>query len=307
MLIKKLQPLEAYFCTEGLVRLCTEIYKRPTRDNVKDIHMHITNYSLNKKSENYDDSAEEGTKRLFSKVTEQLAEENGIEPSIMKRQIKETIAKVVVAMIPQLEDYAKRNISSDISNIRCFQFLGFDIMMDQNLKAWLLEINANPSMNMYLERELPTGEREKTVSELDKHLKTLVLTDGIRIAKARKELDDLGCYEKLLPRDDVNYERFMFWNEIRTIFTKLGGLKNPDTLTSSQFQKLGRYPELTGPKLVKAQYDILYRQVTSENGGVMGLEEFFNAMEQMADKLGNAESLYDKMMDLLHLIRTLLK
>ena len=89
-------------------------------------------------------------------------------------------------MTPYLEDQAKRNIGNDLSSIRCFQFLGIDILIDQNLKAWLMEINANPSLNMYLERELPTGEHEKVVSEIDKQLKTKVMTDGIKIAKSKK-------------------------------------------------------------------------------------------------------------------------
>ena len=53
MLIKKLEPLEAYLCQEGLVRLCTEDYKKPTNQNCKTMTMHLTNFSINKKSENY--------------------------------------------------------------------------------------------------------------------------------------------------------------------------------------------------------------------------------------------------------------
>lgn len=37
VLIKKFDPLECYFCNEGLVRFCTEDYKRPTRDNCKEL------------------------------------------------------------------------------------------------------------------------------------------------------------------------------------------------------------------------------------------------------------------------------
>ena len=44
-----------------------------------------------------------------------------------------------------------------------------------------MEINANPSFNMFLERELPGGEVEKVTSELDKYLKARVATEAIKI------------------------------------------------------------------------------------------------------------------------------
>ena len=37
---------------------------------------------------------------------------------------------------------------------------------------WLMEVNANPSLNVYNDRELPNGDIEQTLSELDKFVKT---------------------------------------------------------------------------------------------------------------------------------------
>jgi N-acetyl-gamma-glutamyl-phosphate reductase len=62
-----------------------------------------------------------------------------------------------------------------------FHIVGFDILLDTKLRAWLMEINANPSFNMFLERDLPNGEVEKTLSELDKYLKTRVASEAIKI------------------------------------------------------------------------------------------------------------------------------
>ena len=46
---------------------------------------------------------------------------------------------------------------------QCFELLGFDVLIDSNLKPWLLEVNLSPSMN--------------TDSPLDQRIKTNLLVD----------------------------------------------------------------------------------------------------------------------------------
>jgi len=64
VLIKGLNPIEAYLCDEGLARFCTEDYRQPHAGNMKNMFMHLTNFSLNKQSEKYkapeEDFLEEG-------------------------------------------------------------------------------------------------------------------------------------------------------------------------------------------------------------------------------------------------------
>jgi hypothetical protein len=72
-------------------------------------------------------------------------------------------------------------VSYDHESAKVFHIVGFDILLDKKLNAWLMEINANPSLNMFLERDMPNGEVEKTLSELDKYVKSKVVTEAIRI------------------------------------------------------------------------------------------------------------------------------
>ena len=44
-----------------------------------------------------------------------------------------------------------------------------------------MEINSNPSFNMFLERTLPDGTEEKVLSELDKYVKSKVVSEAISI------------------------------------------------------------------------------------------------------------------------------
>lgn len=65
-----------------------------------------------------------------------------------------------------------------------FQILGMDILLDKKMNAWLMEVNANPSLNMFLEKDVPPDsavEPEKILCELDKFVKTQVVAESIRI------------------------------------------------------------------------------------------------------------------------------
>lgn len=48
VLIKGVNRIEGYLCEEGIVRFCTSNYKKPDVQNLKNLYMHLTNYSLNK-------------------------------------------------------------------------------------------------------------------------------------------------------------------------------------------------------------------------------------------------------------------
>ena len=102
MLIKGFDPVEAYLCDEGLARFATEDYRAPTAGNLKNMFMHLTNFSLNKNSEKYvapeedflQDGQDQGSKRLLSSLWKTL-EEEGHDVGEIKEKIKETVRKAL--------------------------------------------------------------------------------------------------------------------------------------------------------------------------------------------------------------------
>ena len=53
VLIRGINPIEAYLYKEGMVRFCTHNYKKPDQVNIKNLFMHLTNFSLNKNSQRF--------------------------------------------------------------------------------------------------------------------------------------------------------------------------------------------------------------------------------------------------------------
>ena len=99
----------------------------------------------------------------------------------LKRQIEELAAKTVIALEPYLKNAYHCFVSADHTDPRCFQILGLDILIDENWFVWLMEVNANPSLNVYNDRELANGDIEQTLSELDKYVKTNLLADTMSL------------------------------------------------------------------------------------------------------------------------------
>jgi tubulin polyglutamylase TTLL6/13 len=160
VLITSVEPLRVYIYDEGLARFCTQSYSAPNRANMMDVTMHLTNYALNKKSENfvYADSESEGSKRSLSSVLADLAA-RGHDTAAVSTSIDRMVAMTCIALLPSIW-YNYRTIfpSFKVLPTASFQLLGFDVMLDCKLRPWLLEINNNPSLNL----DLPIDRRIKS-------------------------------------------------------------------------------------------------------------------------------------------------
>eukprot|EP00758_Cryptobia_borreli_P015652 Tbor_TRINITY_DN6043_c2_g3::TRINITY_DN6043_c2_g3_i1::g.11019::m.11019/K16582/TTLL6_13; tubulin polyglutamylase TTLL6/13 len=72
VLVTSMFPIPSIFIYEdGLVRICTKRYERPTESNTRDACAHLTNYAVNKKSDNFvfcrdpEGKGDSGNKRSF--------------------------------------------------------------------------------------------------------------------------------------------------------------------------------------------------------------------------------------------------
>ncbi|XP_073683701.1 tubulin polyglutamylase TTLL5 isoform X1 [Garra rufa] len=146
VLVTSYDPLLIYLYEEGLARFATVKYDHATA-NIKNQFMHLTNYSVNKKSSDYvscDDPEVEdyGNKWSMSAMLRYLRQE-GKDTTLLMGQIEDLIIKAVLSAEIHIATACKMFVPN---RCNCFELYGFDVLIDSNLKPWLLEVNLSPSL-----------------------------------------------------------------------------------------------------------------------------------------------------------------
>ncbi|XP_071665558.1 tubulin polyglutamylase TTLL5 isoform X8 [Patagioenas fasciata] len=146
VLVTSYDPLVIYLYEEGLARFATVRYDQ-TSKNIKNQFMHLTNYSVNKKSGDYvscDDPEVEdyGNKWSMSAILRYLKQE-GRDTAALMASVEDLIIKTVVSAELAIATACKTFLSHRGS---CFELYGFDVLIDDTLKPWLLEVNLSPSL-----------------------------------------------------------------------------------------------------------------------------------------------------------------
>ena len=65
--INGISPLRMYLYKDGLARFATCKYQKPSDRNLDNLFMHLTNYAINKESDNYMDAAGPSSEAVASK------------------------------------------------------------------------------------------------------------------------------------------------------------------------------------------------------------------------------------------------
>uniref|UniRef100_A0A672I209 Tubulin tyrosine ligase-like family, member 4 n=1 Tax=Salarias fasciatus TaxID=181472 RepID=A0A672I209_SALFA len=139
-------PLRVYIFSDGLVRFASCKYSSSMK-TLSNKFMHLTNYSVNKKNAEYqsnsDDKACQGHKWALKALWQYLGC-RGINTTLIWEKIKDIVIKTIIASEPYVNSLLKMNVRSTYS---CHELFGFDIMLDENLKPWILEVNISPSLH----------------------------------------------------------------------------------------------------------------------------------------------------------------
>ena len=77
-------------------------------------------------------------------------------------QMKDLIIKTLISVEPHIVGNLQKNPTN---RVNCFEIYGFDVMIDSNMKPWVLEVNVLPSLS--------------SSSPFDKRIKTMLVCDAL--------------------------------------------------------------------------------------------------------------------------------
>jgi tubulin polyglutamylase TTLL5 len=145
VVVTSIDPLRIYIFKEGLARFASEQYSNKMSKSNK--FMHLTNYSVNKKNDNFiqnenienDDFGFKWSLSAFCKHLEQI----GIDMNLFWSRIFDLVIKTILSAESHIFAAVKKTC---VHRSTCFELLGYDVLIDSDLKPWLIEVNLSPSL-----------------------------------------------------------------------------------------------------------------------------------------------------------------
>ena len=148
VLMTGIDPVKIYIYQNGLVRFATQEYTNDP-SQLENNFVHLTNYSVNKTSESFEynenPGSYEGHKWDLQTLWKYMEERLGIDWKPVWEKTKEVCVKTVLCGQEHMAKEFSKQMKSDYS---CYKLWGFDVMYDDKLKPWLLEVNNIPSLHI---------------------------------------------------------------------------------------------------------------------------------------------------------------
>lgn len=146
VLVTSYDPLKAYIYREGLTRFASAPYSTQ-EEHMQDAFRHLTNYSVNRYAESFVENSDMRADNVGHKWSLSALNKHlrcvGVDVDIMWVRIMDLIVKTLLSVEPAISSRTKQ-LTGNREN--CFELYGFDVLVDSDLKPWLLEVNLSPSM-----------------------------------------------------------------------------------------------------------------------------------------------------------------
>ena len=126
-------PLTVYLSRTGFARFTSTRFSMAA-DDIDNAFIHLTNVAVQKTNAKYDPNS--GGKWNIRNLKLYLMHKYGVE------RVNTLFFDMLMIIIRSLQSVQKIIINDK----HCFELYGYDILIDEQLKVWLLEVNASPSL-----------------------------------------------------------------------------------------------------------------------------------------------------------------
>lgn len=133
--IPSYHPVTIYMYKEGLARFGTDKF---SLNDLRNPFRHLTNSSINKLGPGYaemKDRVGSGCKWTLRQLRHYF-QQSGINNWLLWQRITSLVILTVLSNVNQVPP-----------TVNCFEFFGFDVLIDSSLRPWLLEVNLSPALS----------------------------------------------------------------------------------------------------------------------------------------------------------------
>jgi len=184
VLVTNFRPITAYLYEDGFCRFCHENYTSDITE-LDNLFVHLTNVAVQRRAEDYNEV--HGNKWSIANLRLWLECTRGKERADrLFDEMKEIVIVSLKAVKPLM-----------INDKHSFECYGYDILIDETLKPWLVEVNASPSLS--------------TTTDEDRMVKLRLINDildvvvppnlaevGSRVGTSWNDARQVGGFKKIL-------------------------------------------------------------------------------------------------------------
>ncbi|XP_052130109.1 probable tubulin polyglutamylase TTLL9 [Frankliniella occidentalis] len=223
VLVTSFRPLKVWMAREGFARMCGDAYDLRSLNNQRG---HLTNMAIQLKG---NDTDVPGCKWGLRRLRQFLTTAHG--PADVDR-LFQRIAHVVMTSLRSVQQ-------AILQDRHCFELYGYDVLLDEELNPWLLEVNASPSLTATDPEDyrLKYQLLEDVLNVIDMEGK---LTGHERQVGGLDLLWDDGPVFRRCPEGSCGVLRPQPPNQCRSLNVMLGCYNN----RTEQLEELGRWREI---------------------------------------------------------------
>mmetsp|Transcript_5923 Transcript_5923/g.10258 ORF Transcript_5923/g.10258 Transcript_5923/m.10258 type:complete len:412 (-) Transcript_5923:188-1423(-) len=148
------RPLKAYFSNKGFARFCNSKYTAEIAE-LDNLEVHLTNVAINKHGKTYNER--HGNKWPLANLKLYMEGTHGHKAA---DQLFQSINAIIIHSLKAVQGVM-------VNDRHCFELYGYDIIIDDTLKPWIIEVNASPSLS--------------STTESDRSLKCKVIHDVMNL------------------------------------------------------------------------------------------------------------------------------